>query len=112
MRFDRLIPPIALLTAACASSPDPSISQYPGIVHGYEMARQYCASCHAIGTSGSSPHSGAIPFRKLSTLYPVDSIGESLVEGLMTGHPDMPEYQFSAEAADDFIAYLESIQQN
>ena len=29
----------------------------------------------------------------------------------MTGHPDMPEYQFSEQAADDFIAYLESIQE-
>jgi hypothetical protein len=29
----------------------------------------------------------------------------------MTGHPDMPEYTFTPEAASDFIAYLESIQE-
>jgi hypothetical protein len=29
----------------------------------------------------------------------------------MTGHPDMPEFRFTTEGANDFIAYLESIQQ-
>jgi cytochrome c len=40
----------------------------------------------------------------------VEDLAESLVEGLMTGHPDMPEYKFTSESADDFIAYLKSLQ--
>ena len=36
---------------------------------------------------------------------------EALAEGLVTGHPDMPEFQFEARDVGAIIAYLNSIQQ-
>jgi mono/diheme cytochrome c family protein len=115
MRFNCLVPPFALLLlASCASPPAPSseIAADPGIAHGHSLAVRYCASCHAVDRADHSRHAGAPPFRTLSRLYPVDTLAEALVEGLMTGHADMPEYQFTPESADDFIRYLESIQSN
>ncbi len=102
---------MALMAAACASPPDlPAADLDPGVAHGERIARAYCSGCHAVGRTGFSQHPDAPAFRTLSRLYPVDSLAESLVEGMMTGHPDMPEFEFTAEAAADFIAYLESVQ--
>lgn len=97
--------------SACATPPDEAPAD-PALAHGQAMARQYCAACHAVGVNDASRMANAIPFRDLSQLYPVEGLAEALVEGLVTGHPDMPEFQFSAEAANDFIRYLDSIQSN
>lgn len=113
MRFNCLVPPTALLLlTACASPPGPSIDADadPSIAHGRAIAASKCSACHAIGQSDRNRHAGAPAFRTLSQLYPVDTLAEALVEGLMTGHEDMPEYRFTPQAANDFIRYLESIQ--
>jgi cytochrome c len=34
-----------------------------------------------------------------------------LSEGMMSGHPDMPEFQFDVDDVGAIIAYLKSIQQ-
>jgi mono/diheme cytochrome c family protein len=70
-----------------------------------------CARCHAIGTSGLSPHPAAPPFRTLSRKYPIDGLQEALAEGLSVGHPDMPEIAFEAEDVGAILAYLRSIQE-
>lgn len=36
-------------------------------------------------------------------------LAEALAEGIMTGHPDMPVFTFTARQADQIIAYLEAI---
>ncbi|MGB3625771.1 MAG: hypothetical protein WA989_08080, partial [Henriciella sp.] len=58
-----------------------------------------------------SPHREAIPFRQISWMYPVESLAEPLSEGIMVGHPDMPEWQFEPNDIDALLAYIESIQQ-
>ena len=70
-----------------------------------------CAPCHAVGQTGDSPHKGAPAFRTLGKRYPVESLEEALAEGFMSGHPDMPEFQFDADDVGAIIAYLKSIQQ-
>ena len=37
---------------------------------------------------------------------------ESLAEGIVSGHPEMPIFVFDAHQVDAIIAYLESIQQD
>jgi mono/diheme cytochrome c family protein len=78
---------------------------------GEELLTRDCAKCHAVGRTGESPHAGAPAFRTLATRYPIDSLEESLGEGIMSGHPDMPEFQFDADQVGAIIAYLKSIQQ-
>ncbi len=77
---------------------------------GESIVAVYCASCHAIGKTGDSPHIVAPAFRDLHLRYDVGDLEEGLVEGLVSGHPDMPEFSFSPEEADDIIAYLRSLE--
>ena len=77
---------------------------------GEVLAEQLCSRCHAIGKVGDSPHPDAPPFRTLHRFYPVDSLAEALAEGIVTGHPDMPEFKFEADDTDMLIDYLISIQ--
>ena len=70
-----------------------------------------CARCHAIGRTGESPQKDAPAFRTLGKRYPVESLEEALGEGIMSGHPDMPEFKFDADDVGAIIAYLKSIQQ-
>ena len=78
--------------------------------HGRELVERHCSRCHAINITGSSPHQEAPPFRTLGTRYPIDSLAEALAEGLVTGHPDMPEFMFEVHDVGAILAYLQSIQ--
>lgn len=78
---------------------------------GQDLLTRDCARCHAVGRTGDSPHAGAPAFRTLGQRYPIESLEESLGEGIMSGHPDMPEFQFDADQVGAIIAYLKSIQQ-
>ncbi|MGC1570591.1 MAG: cytochrome c [Pseudolabrys sp.] len=79
--------------------------------HGEELLVKNCASCHAVGRNGESSNKLAPPFRTLGQRYPIESLEESLGEGIMSGHPDMPEFKFDARDVDAIIVYLKSIQQ-
>ncbi|MEM5516755.1 cytochrome c [Henriciella sp. AS95] len=81
------------------------------IGQGETIAQDLCSGCHAVGTEGESPHTDAIPFRQISWKYPVESLAEPLSEGIMVGHPDMPEWQFEPKDSNALIAYIESIQE-
>jgi cytochrome c len=78
---------------------------------GEELLTRSCASCHAVGRNGESPQKSAPAFRTLGKLYPIESLEEALGEGIMSGHPDMPEFSFDASDVSAIIAYLKSIQQ-
>jgi mono/diheme cytochrome c family protein len=77
---------------------------------GRALVEEHCARCHAIGVEGDSPHPDAPPFRTLSSKYPVEDLAESLAEGIVSGHPDMPIFVFSPTDVQAIIDYLQSIQ--
>lgn len=77
---------------------------------GQSLLRRDCGGCHAVERRGESPRPGAPAFRNLSRRYDVDSLGEALAEGLMTGHPEMPEFRFGPDEVDALLGYLRSIQ--
>ncbi len=78
---------------------------------GEVLVRENCSRCHAIGKEGASTHPEAPPFRTLSSRYPVEDLAESLAEGIVSGHPDMPIFVFSATDVEAIIEYLNSIQE-
>jgi cytochrome c len=78
---------------------------------GEAIVRDNCSRCHAIGKEGDSPHPPAPPFRTLSSKYPVGDLAESLAEGIVSGHPDMPIFVFNPQDVEAIIDYLESIQE-
>ncbi len=73
---------------------------------GRALAAALCSRCHAVDAAGASPLPEAPPFRTLEALYPVESLAEALAEGLVAGHPAMPEVQLEPAAIADFLAYL------
>ena len=77
---------------------------------GEALLTKNCGSCHAVGRSGDSADKAAPAFRNLGTRYPIESLEEALGEGIMSGHPDMPEFSFDADEVGAIIAYLKSIQ--
>ena len=77
---------------------------------GERLAQELCAGCHAIGRTGASPREGAPPFRDLHRRYPVDDLAEALAEGIMTGHPEMPQFSFDADQVTAFLDYLRSLE--
>jgi len=52
----------------------------------------------------------APPFRTLSSRYPIQDLAESLAEGIVSGHPDMPVFVFGARDVEAIIQYRQSIQ--
>jgi mono/diheme cytochrome c family protein len=80
------------------------------VEHGQDLLTKNCGSCHAVGAEGESPNKQAVPFREIGRRYPVEALEEALGEGIMSGHPDMPEFTFDADEVGDIIAYLKSIQ--
>ena len=80
------------------------------VARGAALVRSRCVACQAVGPAGDSPSAMAPPFRELSRRYPVSSLQESLAEGLVTAHPEMPEFTFEPQQIRDLIAYLESLE--
>jgi mono/diheme cytochrome c family protein len=97
----------AVMLATLVGSP--AQAQNPSAQRGVVIARTYCVSCHAIDKVSPSPLQAAVPFRDLHKKYPVESLQEALTEGIVTGHPSMPEYRFDAGQTADFIAFLNSL---
>ena len=81
------------------------------IKRGETLLTRDCGKCHAVGRTGDSPSKDTPAFRTLGARYPIESLEEALGEGLMSGHPDMPEFKYDADDVGAIIAYLKSIQQ-
>jgi mono/diheme cytochrome c family protein len=80
------------------------------IEQGRRLALLYCAGCHAVDKVSPSPLRIAPPFRNLHKRYPVETLEEALAEGIMTGHPSMPQFQFEPDQISDFITFLKSLE--
>ena len=77
---------------------------------GRAFARAHCARCHAIGPSGESPFKPAPPFRTLHFRYPIETLGEALAEGIVTGHPAMPQFELRTDQIHDLLSYLKTLE--
>ncbi|NDW05455.1 c-type cytochrome [Jiella pacifica] len=106
-RASGLVAGCALLFGGALTAAAEDLSQ---LAAGQRLLEENCARCHAVTRTGDSPHPEAPPFRTLSERYPVEQIEEALVEGLSTGHPDMPQFIFTPAKAAAIVAYLKSIQ--
>jgi mono/diheme cytochrome c family protein len=100
---------IALLAAAAALLAATAAAGQ-STAHGRALLERDCSACHAVGSRGASPDRAAPRFRELGRRYPIDGLAEALAEGILTGHPRMPEFRFSPGQVADIIAYLKSIQ--
>jgi mono/diheme cytochrome c family protein len=97
---------IALLCPFGARGQDDALVQRGRIV-----VTRSCGPCHAVGRSDTSKHREAPALRTLGRRYPIESLEEALGEGIVSGHPDMPELRFEPADVGAIVAYLNSIQE-
>ena len=69
--------------------------------------RVHCAQCHAIDKVSESPLPIAPPFRNLHLKYPIESLQRPLSEGIIVGHPTMPQFRLEPDQVTDVIAYFD-----
>jgi cytochrome c len=100
------------LAVALALVPNAAYALDPSAQRGRTFAQANCAQCHAIGLTGESPLRIAPPFRTLHQRYPVETLAEALAEGIVTGHPSMPEFRLDVAQINDLIAYLKSLERS
>src|SRR3954452_3847027 len=102
----RMVRPLAfgliMLTHAMAASPAEQ--------RGKTFALNNCARCHSIDKVTQSPLKIAPPFRTLHLRYPIETLGESLAEGISTGHPTMPEFRLDPDQIHDLLSYLKTLE--
>ena len=98
------------LALAITLVPTLSTANDPRAQRGRTFAQANCAQCHAVGPIGESPLRIAPPFRTLHERYPVETLAEALAEGIVTGHPSMPEFRLDVAQINDLIAYLKSLE--
>jgi len=104
-----LLPVVAVLVLSrlpARSDEAPS----PAAQRGRVLVTNNCARCHAIDKYSTSPVALAPPFRTLHERYPVEDLEEPLAEGIVTGHPMMPEFRFDPGQVNDIISYLKTLE--
>jgi mono/diheme cytochrome c family protein len=99
---------VAFSLVLCAAAA-PAPGQVSPRERGRVIATENCARCHATGTTGDSPLAVAPPFRVLPLRYPVENLAEALAEGIVTGHPEMPEFKFPPADVDALLTYIDSL---
>jgi cytochrome c len=102
--MSRFLLMVLLLIASDASAAADDVER------GRAILEKNCSRCHATGAEGASPLAAAPPFRTLGERYPIDDLEEALAEGIVTGHPEMPEFAFEPDEIDAIVAYLQSLQ--
>jgi cytochrome c len=102
---------IALVATICASSvaaaePLSRLNQ-----RGKAVLTRLCGDCHAVGSTGNSPHVLAPTFRTIENRYDIEDLVEQLRQGFTAPHPDMPTFKFTGPDAQAVRSYLRAIQE-
>ncbi|MFH1343627.1 MAG: cytochrome c [Pseudomonadota bacterium] len=88
----------------------PALATSPAEQRGKTFALTNCARCHSIDRVTPSPLTIAPPFRTLHKRYPIESLAEALAEGIVTGHPSMPEFQLEPDQINDLLSFLKTLE--
>ncbi|MEX6504751.1 cytochrome c [Jiella sp. M17.18] len=112
LRCNAIARALIAATAVClAASPALAAGADPAMIaEGKAIVTANCSRCHAVTRTDKSAHPQAPAFRTLSRHYPVADIEEALVEGIVSGHPDMPEFVLTPLQAHAVVLYLQTIQ--
>jgi mono/diheme cytochrome c family protein len=79
------------------------------IAEGEDLAKTQCGQCHAVGLFDESPHPITPPFRDLHQDFPIPMLVDALATGVVSGHDEMPMFEFTREEAGALLAYIDSL---
>jgi len=88
----------------------PALAMSPAEQRGKTFALTNCARCHSVDRVSQSPLKIAPPFRTLRLRYPAETLGEALAEGVVTGHPTMPEFKLDPDQIHDLLSYMKTLE--
>jgi len=100
--FGSLAITLAMITSALALTPAEQ--------RGRNFVTTSCSRCHSVDKATPSPLKIAPPFRDLHLRYPIETLQESLAEGISTGHPTMPMFKLDPDQINDVLSYLKSLE--
>jgi cytochrome c len=96
--------------AALSWSAVPANAQSPAAQRGLTFVRVHCAQCHSIDRVSESPLTIAPPFRTLHLKYPIENLERRFSEGIVAGHPTMPQFRLEPDQVANVIAYLKTLE--
>lgn len=76
---------------------------------GRALAKKLCGRCHAVDLKDASNLPKAPPFRTLAARYSVWGLQEALAEGIVVGHPAMPEFALTPQEIFHLLSYMETL---
>jgi len=88
----------------------PALAASPAEQRGRTFALTNCARCHSIDRATPSPLKIAPPFRALHERYPIETLAEALAEGIVTGHPTMPQFQLEPDQINDLLSFMKTLE--
>jgi mono/diheme cytochrome c family protein len=88
----------------------PAAALSPAEQRGKTFVVTNCSRCHSVDKVTPSPLKIAPPFRTLHLRYPIETLEESLAEGIVTGHPTMPQFRLEPDQINDVISYLKTLE--
>src|SRR5947208_6294149 len=103
MKFVAIVIAVLSTLSSAASAAESMVEQ------GRVLVQANCSRCHNIEKAGDSPFAPAPPFRVISRMYKATDIEEALVEGIVVGHPAMPEFEMTGEQAAALAAFIDSL---
>jgi cytochrome c len=101
---------LAALSLALMGALSTGVAHADSADRGFVFAKTNCSHCHAIGRYDESPLPIAPPFRTLHERYPVENLQEAFAEGIVTGHPSMPQFQLDGAQINQLIEYLKTLE--
>ena len=107
MRSLNLLPALLVATSSAVAAADVGLSATERL--GLALVENSCGTCHAAEAGDVSPVPEAPPFVEIAKRYPPEDLSETLAEGIVTGHQDMPEFVFEPDAIGAIIAYLDRL---
>ena len=110
MEINRIYAAAVLLSMTGLAGAADAQGLSPAEQRGMNFVRTNCVRCHAIDKASPSPLKIAPPFRELHRRYPVETLQEAFAEGIVTGHPTMPEFRLDPGNIADVIAFLKTLE--
>src|SRR4029450_1577800 len=101
--------PTLVLSVALSPIAPSAFAQSPAAQRGLTFVRTHCAQCHSIDKASESPLAVAPPLPPLHLKYPIESLERPLAEGIIAGHPTMPQFRLEPDQVRDVIAYLKTL---
>lgn len=99
-------PLLLISTLACLTGP---AAAGPTAEGGARIAAAKCSRCHATESKGDSPQSVAPPFRDLYADYPIAMLVDAQKSGLISGHDEMPAFDFTEEEVTALLLHIDSL---